>query len=168
MSRVVSSLKEYPEFNPGNPKLNSGRRSHSGMNITTEKTNKERAFRMISSVTSDFIHNVSNGQIITPKHYLFALGLHNLTGQRQPVVMTNKLGHCMSYDVCCEIETALSEAAVAKSKETNILQIRPEGAETVQTVFWVDNFDVNVEKAGAGGAVSTTHLVAFQEQAPWH
>ena len=41
----------------------------------------------------------------------------------------------MSYDVCCEIETALLEAAVAKSKETNILQIRLEGAETVQTVF---------------------------------
>ena len=32
MSRVVTSLKEYPEFNSGNPKLNSGRRSHSGMN----------------------------------------------------------------------------------------------------------------------------------------
>ena len=71
----------------------------------------------------------------------------------------------MSYDVCCEVETALSEAAVAKSKETNILQIQPEGAETVQTIFWVDNFDVNVEKAGGGGAVSTTHLVAFQERA---
>ena len=120
---------------------------------------------MINSVTSDFIHNVSNGQIITPKHYLFALGLHNLPGQRQPVVMTNKLGHCMSYDSCCEIETALSEAAVAKSKETNILQIRPEEAETVQTVFWVDNVDVNVEKAGGGNAVSSTHQVAFQEQA---
>ena len=71
----------------------------------------------------------------------------------------------MSYDVCCEIETASSEAAIAKSKETNILQIRPEGAETVQTVFWVNNFNVNVEKAGGGGAVSTIHLVAFQEQA---
>ena len=63
--------------------------------LTTENTNKERACRMINSVTSDFIH-VSNGQIKTPKHYLFPVGLHNLTGQRQPVVMTNKLGHCMS------------------------------------------------------------------------
>ena len=32
MSRGVTPLKEYPEFNSGNPKLNSGRRSHSGMN----------------------------------------------------------------------------------------------------------------------------------------
>ena len=32
MSRVLTSLKECPKLNPGNPKLNSGRRSHSGMN----------------------------------------------------------------------------------------------------------------------------------------
>ena len=32
------------------------------------------------------------------------------------------------------------------------------------TVFWVDNFDVTVEKT-LGGAVNTTHLMAFQEQA---
>ena len=36
MSRVVTSLNECPEFNSGNPKLNSGRRSHSGMNITKQ------------------------------------------------------------------------------------------------------------------------------------
>ena len=34
MSRVVTSLKECPQFNSGNPKLNSGRRSHSGMNMS--------------------------------------------------------------------------------------------------------------------------------------
>ena len=33
MSRVLTYLKEYPEFSSGNPKLNSGRRSHSRMNI---------------------------------------------------------------------------------------------------------------------------------------
>lgn len=33
MSRVVTSLMEYPDFNSGNPEPNSGRRSHSGMNI---------------------------------------------------------------------------------------------------------------------------------------
>ena len=54
----------------------------------------------------------------------------------------------MSYDICCEIETALSEAAIARSKETNILQIQLRGTETVQTIFWVDNFDVNVENSG--------------------
>ena len=37
MSRVVTSLKECPEFNSGNPKFNSGCRSHSGMNTLMEK-----------------------------------------------------------------------------------------------------------------------------------
>ena len=35
--------------------------------------------------------------------------------------------------------------------------------DTVLTIFWVDNLDINVEKQIGGGAVNTTHLVAFQE-----
>lgn len=134
--------------------------------LTAEKNpNQKRTCRLIDSITSDLIHNIGHGKVITPKHYLVALGLHNLTGQRQPVVITNKFGHCMSYDRCCEIESALSEASIARSKETNILPIAPNGpAEVVLTVFWVDNFDVKVEKAEGGGAVNTTHLMAFQEQ----
>ncbi|KAG1711251.1 hypothetical protein GQR58_002553 [Nymphon striatum] len=135
--------------------------------LTTEKSraNREKACRLVDSVTSDFVHNISRGKVITPKHYLFALGLHNLTGQKQAVVLANKFGHCMAYDLCCEIETSLSEASVAKSKETSLLPIVPEGSQTVLTVFWVDNFDVIVEKNLGGGAVNTTHLMAFQEQA---
>ena len=127
--------------------------------LTTEKsrTNREKPCRITDSVTSNFIHNISNGKIITTKHYSSALGLHNLTGQKQPVVIANKLGHCMSYDPCCEAETSLSEAAFLKSKETSILPIRPEDSQIVITVFWVDNFDVTVE--------NTIHLMAFQEQA---
>ena len=30
--------------------------------------------------------------------------------------------------------------------------------------FWVDNFDVNVENQTGGGAINSTHLVAFQEE----
>ena len=115
--------------------------------LTTEKsrTNREKACCIIDSVTSDFIHNISNGKIITTKHYLLALGLHNLAGQKQPVVITNKLGHFMSYDLCCEAETSLPEVAFLKSKESSILPIRPEDSQIVITVFWVDNFDVTVE-----------------------
>ena len=132
--------------------------------LSSEKSNKDSTYRLIDSFTSDFIHNISHGKVITPKHYLFALGLHNLTGQRQPVEITNKLGHCISYGTCCEIETALSEAAIEKSKKTNILKIRPIDHEYISTWFWVDNFDILLDKAGGGGSVNTTHLVAFQEQ----
>ena len=51
--------------------------------------NREKAFRIIDSVTSDFIYNISNGKIITAKHYLLALGLSNLTGKKHPVVIAN-------------------------------------------------------------------------------
>ncbi|XP_066931362.1 uncharacterized protein [Clytia hemisphaerica] len=132
--------------------------------LSTEKSNKETTCRLIESFTSDFIHNISHGKVITPKHYLFALGLHNLTGQKQPVEITNKFGHCISYGTCCEIETALSEAAVEKSRLANILKVRPIDQEYISTWFWVDNFDIMLDKAGGGGSVNTTHLVAFQEQ----
>ena len=31
--------------------------------------------------------------------------MHNLTVQKETVVIANKLGHCMPYDLCCEVET---------------------------------------------------------------
>ena len=134
--------------------------------FTTEKsrTNREKACLMIDSVTSDFINNISNRKIITPK-YLLALGWHILKGPKQPVVIANQLGDCMSYDPGCEVETSLSEAAILKSKETSILPIRPEDSQIVMTVFWVDNFDITVKNDLGGGAVNKTHHMTFQKQA---
>ena len=51
--------------------------------------NREKAFRIIDSATSDFIHNISNGKVITAEHYLLALGLGSLTGKKHPVVIAN-------------------------------------------------------------------------------
>ena len=68
-------------------------------------------------MTSDFVHSMSHGKVITPKHYLFALGHHNLTGQKQANVIANEFEHCMLYDLCCEAETLLSETSIAKSKK---------------------------------------------------
>lgn len=45
----------------------------------------------------------------------------------------------------------------------NVLPLRPTENETVLTYFWVDNFDVKVERLGGSGAINTTHLMAFQE-----
>ena len=98
-----------------------------------------------------FIISISHGKFITPKHYLFTLGVPNTTGQKQEVVIANKFGYCMSYDLCCEAETSLSEASIAKSKETSILPIRPKGSQITLTVFRVDNFDVTIEKTSGGG-----------------
>ena len=36
--------------------------------------------------------------------------------------------------------------------------------DVVLTNFWVDNFDINVDTPTAGGAINSTHLLAFQEE----
>lgn len=86
-----------------------------------------------------------NGKVITKKHYLLALGLHSMTGMKQVIRILNRMGHCISYDKTCEIETALAECTISRSKQTNILPILPSSSEIVLTYFWVDNFDLNVE-----------------------
>ena len=46
----------------------------------------------------------------------------------------------------------------------SLLPIKPRNDKgTVLTYFWVDNFDINVETQTGGGAINSTHLVAFQE-----
>ena len=47
----------------------------------------------------------------------------------------------------------------------NVLPLLPSGDEIVPTYFWVDNFDVKVEKKTSSEMVHTTHLMAFQEAA---
>ena len=73
------------------------------------------------------------------------------------------MGHCISYKKTCEIETALTEIAIHQSNGMNILPLLPRENETILTYFWVDNFDVKVQRLGGSGAVNTTHLMAFQE-----
>ena len=63
----------------------------------------------------------------------------------------------------CEIETALPELFIKQSKELNILPILPVAEEIIPTYFWVDNFDIKVERLCGSGAVSATHLMAFQD-----
>ena len=61
--------------------------------------------RLIESYASDFIHEVRNGEVLTPKHFLLGLGLHSITGQKKPVEIANRLGQSMTYDKVMEIET---------------------------------------------------------------
>ena len=77
----------------------------------------------------------------------------------------NKLGHCLSYPLTCDIETGLVQSAQLQATQSSILPVKPSSeGETVITVFWLDNFDMNVESAAGGGAINTTHMVAFQEE----
>lgn len=123
----------------------------------------ENVKRLINSYAADMIHGVTFGKCLTKKHYLLAMGLHSMTGIKNVVKILNKLGHCMSYDKTCEIETSIAETTMVRAHQGNILPVVSVQNETVLTYFWVDNFDINMECQKGGGSIHTTHLMAFQE-----
>ncbi len=60
----------------------------------------------------------------------------------------------MEYNLICQIETAPSEAAQSLSETSGTLPLKPKSQNhTVLTVFWADNFDMNLETVAAHGAV---------------
>ena len=69
-------------------------------------TRSESFSRLIESFTVDIIHSVTRGNAITAKHFLIALGLHGLTAQKKVTESVNKIGHCISYPLTSETETA--------------------------------------------------------------
>ena len=129
--------------------------------------NRHTVNRLIQSYSSDLIHGVTRGKVITGEHFLLGLGLHNMTGQKVPVQVMNNLSHCIDYSLVCEIETAQAEAAECIAKSSGALPIKPiSSSDCVLTYFWVDNFDMNLETQTGHGAFNSTHMVAFQEELP--
>ena len=55
---------------------------------------------------------MANGKIVTLKHFLSGLGLHSITDLRMPIKVFSHLGHCIDYNLACEIETAEAEIAL--------------------------------------------------------
>ena len=63
-----------------------------------------------------------------------------------------------------EIQTAQAQKALTLAEASSFLSLKPaKESDVVLTFYWVDNFDVIVEKQAGGGAINTTHLVAFQD-----
>ena len=111
--------------------------------------------KLIDSYAADLVFWVTRGKVMTAKHFLLALGLHNLTGSRKVVEINSKLGHCIDYNLVCDIETAQANKAKVMASRTSILPLKPRSEKyLVNTWFWVDNFNENVETANGGGAVS--------------
>ena len=73
-------------------------------NVTSNKVE-----RVVESFGQDLMFVVSNGKFITPKYAAVGLGLHSLTGQKQPIKVLSHLGYSMTYDTVNEIETAQAE-----------------------------------------------------------
>ena len=110
------------------------------------------------------IHGVTRGTVITPKHFLLGVGLHNITGQKKVIQVMNRFGHSISYDQVRDIELAQAQKAQIIADKNTSLPLRPAtNDEFVMTVFWVDNFDIKVEAQTGGGSVNITTMMAFQE-----
>ena len=86
-----------------------------------------------------------------------------MTGQRHVIDIVNRLGHCINYNTTCEIETALAKKTMIDAETSSCLQLIPTTSKFLLTVFWVDNFDVKVERQSGKNSIHTTHLVAFQK-----
>ena len=70
---------------------------------------KETTKRLSDSFSQDVVHALSKGTLMTLKHASLGLGLHSLTGQKLPLTILSRLGHCINYDKMCKIETAQVE-----------------------------------------------------------
>ena len=120
----------------------------------------ESTSQLIQSYSSDLVYGVTHGKIITAKHFLLGLRLHNITSQKKPVEINHRLGHSIDYKFVCEIETALAEAAQVLANENGALPVKPSsGNETVLAFFWADNFDMKVETQTGKGSIHSTHMV---------
>ena len=86
-----------------------------------------------------------------------------MTGQRHVIDFVNRLSHCINYNMTCETETALAKKAKIEAETSSCLQLIPITSKFLLTMFWVDNFDVKVERQSGKNLIHTTHLAAFQE-----
>ena len=131
-----------------------------------EHPNQEKVKLFVRSYSNDLIHGVTKGKVITLKHFLDGLGLHNLTGQKAPIQILSHLGHCMDYNAVCSIETAEARSAQELSKEGGCLPIKPVNDDTVITVFWADNFNMHRDTLSKKDVLDITSIIAFQEKEP--
>lgn len=132
---------------------------------SSKKKPSDLVVRKMNSMISDMINAVSQGKTVTLKHYLLALGLHNMTGQRKVIDILNRLGHCLDYPSTCQIESAEAIKSQKLANNHSSLPLLPiDNSQYVLTVFWVDNFDMKVESQSGHNSINTTHLVAFQEK----
>ena len=117
--------------------------------------------RTVSSFASDLISAVTRGKVVTLKHFLLGVGLHNITGLKTPIKILSHLGHCIDYNLVCEAKTSQAELAMQRSNQTELTD--DDLSDKHLTYWWADNFNQNVETQTGHGAIDSTHIVEFSE-----
>ena len=77
------------------------------------------------------------------------------------------MGHCIDYNFVCEIETAQAEAALKQLEAEVIEGELPDQTQSSKqvTYWWADNFNQIIETQTGHGAIDSTHVVEFSEEA---
>ena len=165
-SDIMEYLNNLPEI-PWPPHIDSFDKAEhfpdsiSLVVVKQQKMSKE----FVNWFTPDFIQSISGKKITTAKHLVLALRLHNMTEQKKIIQILKKLGHCISYNLTCETETSQAQVSIIEQENNSILPILPTADDDIIiTYFWVDNFDKIIESLTGGGAVNSTHMIAFQEK----
>ena len=87
-----------------------------------------------------------------------------MTGQKKVIQILSKLGHCISYDLTCEIETSQAQVFLIEQENNSILPVSLiADDDIIKTYFWVNNFDKIMSMTGRG-TVNSTHMIAIQEK----
>ncbi|KAG0728084.1 hypothetical protein GWK47_033224 [Chionoecetes opilio] len=81
------------------------------------QTPSERAQRLATSFGSDLVFAVTSGKTKPPKHVLLSNAVKCLTGNTELIRTLNRLGHCVSYSMFEEIDTALCIQKLECSKD---------------------------------------------------
>ena len=88
--------------------------------------------KLVELYSSDFIHSVSKGEVLTPKHFLLGISLHNMTGQRKIVQIANRLGKVLDIEKPYPQKTQKT----LESSEHSILPLKPATtSDSVMTFF---------------------------------
>ena len=116
--------------------------------------------RLVLSYSSNLIASVSRGKVVTLKQFLLGVGLHNITGLKTPIRILSHLGHCIDYNLVCEIETSQAEEAI---KHLENMELTETSIDTPITYWWADNFNQTLETQAGHGAIDSTHIVEFTE-----
>ena len=99
-----------------------------------------------------------------PKHLLSGMPVRHLTGSAELITVLNGFGHCASYSVLLEVETAM-----CSSREQRQSAIPPSIVPDQNSFIHLcwDNFDVTKETpSGAGdgaGMTDTAHGIVIQK-----
>ena len=119
--------------------------------------------RLVDSGSHAVLFSVSRGSFQTLGHMAMGLGRHSLTGQKLPLVITSHVGHCITYDLVYEIETAQAELPQElNAVALNLPLLSSDRTQKIIGTFWWDNFDRTIARSCGSGSVHNTPRIVFQ------